>query len=152
MSIATGGIELAYQDRNNRPNYNQGYQKPAPIAPATFATETYVDVAEKVMQEKYGTITTTKLRIILAMVSDIYNAENIRTEETLLPESLEKLSLMRVRLAYECGRDRQVKLFVETARLLDYLKTIGKNRATFILYARYLEALVAYHRFFGGRT
>ena len=32
-----------------------------------------------------------------------------------------------------------------------FIKGIGNSRAEFIRFARYMEALVAYHRFFGGK-
>ena len=51
------------------------------------------------------TVTTSKIRNLLSLVTDIYNEENIRTEEKLRPESVVKLNLMRVREAYEYGRD-----------------------------------------------
>lgn len=55
------------------------------------------------------TVTTSKIRNLLSLVTDIFNTENIRTDEKLLPESIVKLNLMRVRVAYECGRDDTVK-------------------------------------------
>ena len=53
--------------------------------------------------------------------------------------------------AYEGGRDSKVKDFIAKAYLLEYLKGIGSSRDDFIRFAHYMEALVAYHRFFGGR-
>jgi len=35
--------------------------------------------------------------------------------------------------------------------LLDLLNHMGDSRENFIKFARYMEALVAYHRFHGGR-
>lgn len=59
--------------------------------------------------------------------------------------------MMRIRTAYEAGRDDTVKTFVEKARLLQYMKGIGSSREDLIRFAHYMEALVAYHRFYGGR-
>ena len=87
----------------------------------------------------------------MSLVTDIYNTENIRTEEKLLPESIVKLNLMRVRVAYECGRDDTVKSFVAQTNLLEYLKGISTDRADLIRFAHYMEALVAFHRYFGGK-
>ena len=88
---------------------------------------------------------------LLSLVTDIYNEENIRTEEKLRPESVVKLNLMRVRVAYECGRDDTVKSFVARTNLLEYLKGISTDRADLIRFAHYMEALVAFHRYFGGK-
>ena len=43
-----------------------------------------------------------------------------------------------------------MKNLVEKAELLAYLKGIGNSREAFLRYAGYLEALTAYHRFYGG--
>ena len=62
-----------------------------------------------------------------------------------------KLNLMRGRGAYECGRDDTVKSFVAQTNLLEYLKRISTDRADLIRFAHYMEALVAFHRYFGGK-
>ena len=84
------------------------------------------------------------------MISDIYNIEINRTETTLLPENQNRIQMVRVRLAYECGREDAVKKFVYETDLLSYIKGIHDSRNEFIRFARYMEALVAYHRFYGG--
>lgn len=145
--------------RNNgyNNNYNRGTSQNSvtvPDAKHLDPKSDYVAEAERVMSGIFSggkvRMTTSKLRNILSMVSDIYNAETRRDEAALLESSKQSLQLMRVRLLYECGRDPDVKSFVEKTQLISYLKGI-KDRADFITYAHYLEALVAYHRFFGGR-
>ena len=44
-----------------------------------------------------------------------------------------------------------MKDFVEQAKLLEYLKGVGDSREAMIQFAHYVEALVAYHRYLGGR-
>ena len=77
--------------------------------------------------------------------------EKLRTEKELCPDSVARVGMMRVRTAYEAGRDGATKSFVEKARLLQYLKGIGKDREDLIRFAHYMEALVAYHRYYGGK-
>ena len=36
-------------------------------------------------------------------------------------------------------------------KLLEYLKGINGKRESFIKFTQYMEALVAFHKFFGGR-
>ena len=62
-----------------------------------------------------------------------------------------KLMRLRVRMVYDAGRERDVKDFVEQAKLLEYLKGVGDSREEMIRFAHYMEALVAYHRYLGGR-
>ena len=87
----------------------------------------------------------------LTLVNDIYNVENLRTEAKLSAESKLKLMRLRVRMVYDAGRERDVKDFVEQAKLLEYLKGVGDSREEMIRFAHYMEALVAYHRYLGGR-
>ena len=138
---------------NNRSSYGQQKELPPEITPKKVP-EDYVDEVERIMRSLMSQpkkVTTSKIRNLLSLVTDIYNTENIRTEEKLLPESIVKLNLMRVRVAYECGRDDTVKSFVAQTNLLEYLKGISTDRADLIRFAHYMEALVAFHRYFGGK-
>ena len=135
---------------NNRANVTN--DQPEPVKPKKLPVN-YVDEAERVMGElkaKRG-ITTSRIRAIYALVADIYNAENLRSEAELLEESQLKLMRLRVRIIYDAGREQAVRAFVEKAQLLEYIKGIGKSRAEMIQFAHYMEALVAYHRYYGGR-
>ena len=138
---------------NNRSSYGQQKELPPEITPKKVP-EDYVDEAERIMRSLMSQpkkVTTSKIRNLLSLVTDIYNTENIRTEEKLLPEIIVKLNLMRVRVAYECGRDDTVKSFVAQTNLLEYLKGISTDRADLIRFAHYMESLVAFHRYFGGK-
>ena len=138
---------------NSRGSYGQQKELPPEITPKKVP-EDYVDEAERIMRSLMSQpkkVTTSKIRNLLSLVTDIYNEENIRTDEKLLPESIVKLNLMRVRVAYECGRDDTVKSFVAQTKLLEYLKGISTDRADLIRFAHYMEALVAFHRYFGGK-
>lgn len=146
------GQRGGWNDRTNTP-----YDQPKPIEPRKLPAN-YVDEAERVMnalkaENKYGRfdITTSKIRAIHTLVTDIYNVENLRTEAELLEESRLKLMRLRVRIVYDAGREQAVMTYVEKAQLLAYIKGIGNSRAEMIRFAHYMEALVAYHRFLGGR-
>ena len=161
---------MAYENRvpNNRGygqqgGYNHGQNgggqqrfqsaQSAEIRPLPIP-EDYVDAAERVMHALFANrsrITTTKMRGFLTLVNDIYNVENLRTEAKLSAESKLKLMRLRVRMVYDAGRERDVKDFVEQAKLLEYLKGVGDSREEMIRFAHYMEALVAYHRYLGGR-
>ncbi len=147
-----GGYNRGYGQTSGGPQRYQNTQS-AEIKPLKLP-ENYVDEAEKVMRalfENRSCITTTKLRGFLTLVNDIYNAENLRTETELSSESKLKLMRLRVRVVYDAGRERDVKDFVEKAKLLEYLKGVGDSREAMIHFAHYMEALVAYHRYLGGR-
>ena len=124
---------------NSRGSYGQQKELPPEITPKKVP-EDYVDEAERIMRSLMSggkTVTTSKIRNLLSLVTDIYNEENIRTDEKLRPESVVKLNLMRVRVAYECGRDDTVKSFVAQTNLLEYLKGISTDRADLTTWKRW---------------
>ncbi|SEG00748.1 CRISPR-associated protein, Csm2 family [Eubacterium ruminantium] len=127
----------------------------------TIINETnYVDVAEKTinrLKEKkdnkgkpVGLVTTSKIRNILAMGAEIYNDVLLAKDETLDNELKGRIDYLRIRTLYEAGRDSAVKSFVIEARVPDIIKEI-KTKQDYILFYRYMESLVAFHRFFGGK-
>jgi len=61
------------------------------------------------------------------------------------------LQYLKVKLIYAAGRHKEVKNFILASDIDRYLDNIGDSKEAFILYSRYMEALVAYHRFYGGR-
>ena len=128
----------------------------------TINESNYVDRAEDVIKQlkarknpKNGKpipmVTTSKIRNLLAMSADIYNeVSGLRGDE--IPEDCQKrIVYLRIRFVYEAGRDPSVKDFVESAQILDVLKEIGSNRGNYILFSRYMESLIAFHRYLGGK-
>ena len=154
---------MAEQNNNSRGGKDPQKALPPETIPRKVP-ENYVDEAERIMRVLISsgtTVTTSKIRNLLSLVTDIYNDESIRTEDKLKPDSVVKLNLMRVRVAYEYGRDNgesvgkdkvyPMKEFITQAHLREYLKGISTDRADLIRFAYYMEALVAFHRYLGGK-
>ena len=154
---------MAEQNNNSRGGKDPQKALPPETIPRKVP-ENYVDEAERIMRALISsgtTVTTSKIRNLLSLVTDIYNDESIRTEDKLKPDSVVKLNLMRVRVAYEYGRDNgesvgkdkvyPMREFITQAHLREYLKGISTDRADLIRFAHYMEALVAYHRYYGGK-
>lgn len=128
---------------------------------------TYVDQAEKVIQALKATkivngreikpqlVTTSKIRNILSMAADIYDNALQSSSNELGSDITSRIEYLRVRVVYECGRDndrdKPVQAFVKESRILDYIKMIGSDKKKYIMFYRYLEALVAFHKFYGGK-
>lgn len=119
--------------------------------------QNYVDEAERVIvglkqADRNGKLilTTSKIRNILAMVSELYTDAQHSREEKLSEDMVSRVQYLKMRIAYEAGRERSVKDFVSAAHLMDYAREIGDSRQDLILFCHYMEALVAYHRFYGG--
>jgi CRISPR-associated protein Csm2 len=86
------------------------------------------------------------------MSATLYNDVQHMRADTLDEETQGRVQYLRMRIAYEAGRDRQsVKPFVEKAELLNILEQVGNDKKRLLLFCRYMEALVAYHRFYGGK-
>jgi CRISPR-associated protein Csm2 len=118
----------------------------------TAKAEQVITSLQKTMGKDYKNFTTSKIRNILAMVNEIYNDIQSEAGETLSSKIQNQIQYMKVRLVYECGREPNViKPFVIKAELLEIIEWIKDSRTNFINFARYMEALVAYHRFYGGR-
>ena len=120
-------------------------------------TDNYVEQAEKVMQDLQAAgkgqikLTTSKIRNILAMVSELYNDAQRLRAETLSEDLVGRVQYLKMRVAYEAGRDDVVRDFVEMAQLLGEIDRVGRKKERLILFCHYMEALVAYHKFLGGR-
>ena len=119
--------------------------------------ETYVQITDNVIQKliqetkqernKVGLVTTSKIRNLLAMTAEIYNDVINSTEERLSQEIIGRINYLKVRVVYEAGREPSVKNFVVGAKLVEFLDSINGSRKQFLLFSRYMEALVAYRKF-----
>lgn len=139
-----------YNSYNNQRQPSRGFAPAAPVV-AKAIPANYVDLAETLMSANSKSITTSKLRNWFSIANDIYNVESRSSEIGLKPESCTKLLNLRVRIVYDAGKDSKIKDFVTSANLLSYIKGIGSSREQMIRFAQYMEALVAYHKYFGGR-
>lgn len=119
----------------------------------------YVEDAEKVFKDWYSTrdkkITTSKIRGLLSGMSDIYN-DVVRVEGEELPQDIvDRIQYLKVQFVYEYGRDDKkdgsVRRFINESKILNKINQIGTSKKKFIEMERYMEALVAYHRFYGGK-
>ena len=119
-------------------------------------TDNYVEQAEKVMQDLQAAgkgqikLTTSKIRSILAMVSELYNDAQRLRAENLSEDLVGRVQYLKMRVAYEAGRDGIVMDFVKKAAILEEIGRIGRKKEQLLLFCHYMEALVAYHKFLGG--
>lgn len=119
--------------------------------------ENYVAKAESVILklskqvDKQGKVvamvTNSKIRNLLSMSADIYN-QVLDCKEDKLPQELNgRIEYLRVRYIYEAGREPRVKDLVIQGELLEIMKEIQDSKKNYILYYHYMEALVAFKRF-----
>ena len=96
---------------------------------------------------------TSQLRKFLSAVNAVtnrvmvYHAQHV--DEKRLPAS--EVKYLKVKFAYQAGRMREVREFGETARIKERIDRVGDSFREYQCFARYMEALVAYHKFYGGQ-
>lgn len=113
------------------------------------------DVISNLKRNNYNKIylTTSQLRNVLAKVSSIYIDVNQNRNAVLTDKNQADIQYLKLQIVYASGRDEKgnVRDFVEKSKILKYIDEIGDSKEAFLLFARYMEALVAYHKFQGGQ-
>lgn len=140
-----------YNKYNNRSNESHI------IINTPFDDIHYVDRAEAVIKEmknrnfRYGRdiLTTNQIRNLLSLTSTIYD----ELQQKSIIEVSDQIAYLRIKFLYQSGRNEAVKTLVELAGILDLLKQIQKNndKKMMLRFCHYMEALVAYFKFYGGR-
>lgn len=101
-------------------------------------------------------VTTSQIRKFLTAVNvvrnkvDLYKAKN-KGAEALSKELTAEIKFLKVNLLYQAGRTVAVKQFMTISKLDVIIDSIGDSLARFVKFTKYVEALVAYHKFLGGR-
>lgn len=144
-----GGNNFNGRDRSNTVEVKR--------TPIELTDENYVSQAEAVIKRlidengKNKILTTSKIRKLLAMISEMYTKAKRLKSNTLNSELLTKIQYFKMHTVYEAGRESSVKKFVEEAQITNQIDKIKTDREKLILFCLYMEALVAYRKFLGGR-
>ena len=118
---------------------------------------TYVSQAEQVIgnisRDRRGNIslTTNKIRNMLTLINELYGMAKADNEKVLNEEIQSRIQYTKMKLVYEAGRDANVKDLLKCSDLLDYLDSIGNSKDELMLVCKYMEALVAYHKFYAPK-
>lgn len=105
-------------------------------------------------------VTTSQIRKFLTAVNMVTNKINVykstHMNESVLPEELvAEVQYLKVKIIYQAGKEDNRKPYVSNfMKASDMVRRIDKIKNSFEEYeefARYVEALVAYHKFYGGR-
>ncbi|KMO85340.1 CRISPR-associated protein Csm2 [Megasphaera cerevisiae DSM 20462] len=85
---------------------------------------------------------------------DVYKAKNLQAN--ILPDDLaSEIKFLKVKIAYQVGREsgyqRPVTNFVQEAHIMERIDEIGTDMGKYAVFAQYMEALVAYHKYYGGK-
>lgn len=96
-------------------------------------------------------LTTSKLRGLLELVSNIYTKISLDKNEFLSQDIIDDIKYIKIKYAYESGRNESVRAFLDKSELYNLLDiVIEKRERKFLLdYCKYFEALVAYAKYYG---
>lgn len=119
----------------------------------------FADTAENVVlnleKDKNGNIAlnTNQIRNVLDLINGVsekvalYNGEDISCFKN-------EILYIRVKLAYIYGRaepNKGVKDFIDKSKLIELILCVGGSKQKWQVFAKYVEALVAYHKYYGGK-
>ena len=98
---------------------------------------------------------TNQIRKFLTAVNAITNQVKVykakHLDATELPDELAgEIQFLKVKAAYQAGRERSVKDFMVQSKMKHRIEEIGTSISKYEEFAHYVEALVAYHKFHGG--
>lgn len=122
-----------------------------------FKDSTYVDEAKIVISElkkvnfrvSGDTLTTSQLRNLLSFTSSIYDEARNQGIESVL----DRIAYLRVQFIYQSGRNAAVKKLVDLAQIDTIIRVIQQNKDENYLMrlCHYMEALVAFFKYYGGK-
>ena len=96
--------------------------------------------------------TTSQIRKFLSSVNRIENRV-MAESETLSDDIANEIRYLKIMLAYQTGRAEKAKKETRAFynELIPKIDKIGNSKKAFTEFARYVEAIVAYHKFYGGK-
>ena len=125
-----------------------------------------VDRAEAAIQglktDKKGNIglNTNQLRKILSAVVSVKNKvelESLRNDNkkgVISPDLALEIKFLKTNILYQIGREDTkagyVKNFVDKSNIISYIEGIGDNYDKFQHFCKYMEALVAFHKYYSA--
>lgn len=172
----SGGYKKSSNFTGNRSgNFNKStsyYNEEKKETAFWIREENYLDHAEQVikaLRSENAMITTSQIRNILSNISDIFNVvQRMQKSGDLPPEIRSKIREIIMHSYYAAGREEKVKNFFLRSSLFMNLKGILEassetdkempeelrdlgEKGRFLLLHKYMESLVAFHRFYGGK-
>lgn len=125
----------------------------------------FVKEAETVMLDLFKNsdqvVSTNQIRNILSLINNITLKINL-SENKITPEIKNDIRYLIVKIYYACGKDEneskkskpqnsKVKEFVDKSKIIDLILYIDDNVQKWTIFSKYVEALIAYHKYFGGK-
>ncbi len=112
--------------------------------------------AEKIGRELSGKITTSQIRNVFGTVRMIQqDLKHERKDGAPIPSGVQRsLMMLKPKLAYQYGRNKNNAMGTMTSILTQSIDLVleTESPAAFDRFVDFFEAILAYHRYHGGRT
>lgn len=120
------------------------------------------EIITQLKKDKNGELElkTNQLRKFLSAINAISNKVDVfqaqhPAEKKLPVELANEIKYLKVKFAYQVGKEKvkmgPIRQFGEVANIKNRIDKIGTNLAKYREFAQFMEALVAYHKFHGGK-
>jgi CRISPR-associated protein Csm2 len=146
---------MGNNDYNKQNNYNQNNQNSILKVEWKEIEIDFGEAARKLMKEVYFLITNSQLRNILSLFSHIYDKQlRLNSDDGKLDvDTIEAMKYAKIKIVYAKAKSESKSIkFYDKSNIINFVDEALKNRKNLILYFRYIEALVAYHKLFGGKN
>ena len=124
------------------------------------AIQTLIEVAESIGQHLAKSVTTSQIRNIFGTVRTIEQDVKTLEDDQQLPIQVQRdLQMLRPKLAYQYGRvqgreddPQKAAMGALTGILSEAIALVGSDVRRFRNFMDFFEAILAYHRRYGGRA
>jgi len=123
------------------------------------ASQSLDKAARRIGESIHRHITTSQIRNIFGIVRMIeQDTRGLEAKQPLPPAVVRELVMLRPKLAYQYGRirlkehDKKRAMGVMTTILSDAISLVGDSQGNFRNFVDFFEAILAYHRYFGGQA
>lgn len=96
---------------------------------------------------------TNQIRNILDLINGVSEKITLHNGEDITCYK-DDILYIRVKLAYIYGKANQtdgVKDFIDKSKLIELILSIDNRKSRYQMFAKYAEALVAFHKYYGGK-
>lgn len=125
-----------------------------------------VDRAERIMldlmeeENRNKKISTSQIRNILSSVNTVNSKvqvsrlNSLTKDDVLSSVLVDQIKFLKAKFLYDAGKDDSgaVYNFMKKSNLAGHIDEIGNSYTRFQAFVKYVEALVAFHKYYGSRN
>lgn len=123
-----------------------------------MAAEDRIKSLKRGKDNKFG-LTTSQLRKFLSMIVSLKQKveQEVRKNhsDTLSADLKMEIYFLKVMISYQAGREQgyghYIQDFIDKTEVIKFIEEIEDDAQKFRIFCKYVEALVAYHKYYGGK-